>query len=373
GTRIKVFESTGRATNGRLYAGDLNAVQDALADQVNFNQEIDVAALGIGEAALKLLRYGAGEARISGLLRTDGILRGLGGLYAGAFTTTQRDAIAAGFRPYGLIILNTTTNQVEWNKGTDAAPSWSAMSPAETEVAVGSVSDWPWAAETIPSWSILHDGQAISRTTCSALSNLAAQSGYAYGNGDGSTTFGVPDFRGRSAIGKDDMGGAASGRLTVAISGVSGTSLGAVGGAEGITLSTGQIPAHNHGISDPTHAHTVYDPTHAHGIGDPGHAHGVADPGHTHGYPYDDGQDHNWQFTIKEEWHSASAGPKLIYSALTGIGIYGAGTGVYVGGSGTGIGIYGSGTGITVNNTGGNAVHSNVPPVVVVNKIMRAV
>jgi hypothetical protein len=130
GTRIKVFESTGLAPNGRLYAGDLNGIQDALADQVNFSQEIDVAALGIGEAALKLIRYGAGEARISGLLRTDGILRGLGGIYAGAFTTAQRDAIAAGFRPYGLIILNTTTNQVEWNKGTDAAPNWQALGSA---------------------------------------------------------------------------------------------------------------------------------------------------------------------------------------------------------------------------------------------------
>lgn len=127
GTRIKVFESTGLAPNGRLYAGDLNSIQDALADQVNFNQEIDAAAFGIGETALKILRYGPGEARLSGMMRTDGILRALGGLYAGSFTTAQRDAISAGSRPYGLIILNTTTNQVEWNKGTDPAPSWQAL------------------------------------------------------------------------------------------------------------------------------------------------------------------------------------------------------------------------------------------------------
>jgi microcystin-dependent protein len=277
GTKVKTFESTGLAPNGRLYAGDLNAIQDHYADQSNYSQEVDMATLGLGDASIKLMKYGTAEARLSAALRTDGILRGLGGVYAGAFTTAQRDAIAAGFRPYGLQILNTTTNQYEWNKGTDAAPSWSAMSPAVTEVAVGSVSDWPWAAASVPPWAVLPYGQAISRTTYAGLHGLASASGYAYGNGDGSTTFGIPDFRGRTAIGKDDMGGAAAGRLTVAISGISGASLGAVGGAEGITLSSGQMPAHNHGISDPTHAHSIADPGHVHGVGDPGHAHQMYD------------------------------------------------------------------------------------------------
>jgi len=129
GTRIKTFDSTGLAPNGRLYAGDLNAMQDMPADLYNLLQSVGVGSLVLGESALQLVRYGVGEARISGMLRTDGILRGLGGLYAGAYTTTQRDAIAAGSRPYGLIILNTTTNQIEWNKGTDAAPNWQPIAP----------------------------------------------------------------------------------------------------------------------------------------------------------------------------------------------------------------------------------------------------
>jgi|SRR5215467_66124 len=127
GTRFKTFESTGLAPNGRVYAGDMNQMQDVYADLVNFSQEVDVAALGIGESALKLLRYGTGEARLSGALRVDAIIRALGGLYAGAFTTAQRDSIQPGFRPYGLIILNTTTNQIEWNKGTDTTPNWVSM------------------------------------------------------------------------------------------------------------------------------------------------------------------------------------------------------------------------------------------------------
>jgi microcystin-dependent protein len=359
GTKVKTFESTGLAPNGRLYAGDLNAIQDHYADQANYSQEIDAGTYGIGDATIKLMKYGTAESRLSSALRTDGIVRGLGGLYAGAFTTAQRDAIAVGSRPYGLVILNTTTNQYEWNKGTDPTPAWSAMSPAVTEVAIGSVSDWPWAAATIPSWSILPFGQAISRTTYAGLANLAAQSGYAYGNGDGSTTFGVPDFRGRHAIGKDDMGGAAAGRLTVAISGISGTSLGAVGGAEGITLSSGQMPAHNHSASDSGHAHGIYDPTHIHGVGDPGHNHQMYDfyvafggTGQGMSYPAPGG-------TLSEP--SAFGGNRA------------SGTGVYLGYSGTGIGIYNGNAAISVANAGGSAVHPNVPPVVVVNKIMRAI
>jgi hypothetical protein len=127
GTRIKVFESTGLAPNGRLYAGDLNGIQDHYADQSNFSQQVDAAVYTIGEAALQLLRYGPSEARLSGAARIDGIFRALGGLYAGAFTTTQRNAIPVNLAPYGLIILNTTTNQYEWNKGTDTARSWVSM------------------------------------------------------------------------------------------------------------------------------------------------------------------------------------------------------------------------------------------------------
>jgi hypothetical protein len=122
--RIKNFDATGIAPNGYLYSGDLNAIQDAAAAQTDFAQTISAGALAIGESGLQLLHFGSGEARVSGLLRTDGIFRGLGGIYHGAFTTIQRGAIALGSRPYGLVITNSTTNQLEWNSNTDAAPTW---------------------------------------------------------------------------------------------------------------------------------------------------------------------------------------------------------------------------------------------------------
>ena len=125
--RLYTKNATGVAPDGRWYAGDINALQDAVAALNDLTQALGIGTVAIGESGLQLIHYGAGEARLTGALRIDGILRGLGGLLAGAFTTTQRNAIATGLAPYGTIILNTTTNQYEWNKGTDGARNWQSM------------------------------------------------------------------------------------------------------------------------------------------------------------------------------------------------------------------------------------------------------
>jgi microcystin-dependent protein len=66
-----------------------------------------------------------------------------------------------------------------------------------------------------------------------------------FGYGDNSTTFNVPDLRGRVAAGRDTMGGTAAGNLTLA-NGLSGPNLGAVGGTQVHTLTTNEMPNHTH-------------------------------------------------------------------------------------------------------------------------------
>src|SRR5205085_3090679 len=83
-------------------------------------------------------------------------------------------------------------------------------------------------------------GQAISRSTYSALFSLFSTT---YGTGDGSTTFNVPDLRGRLIAGKDDMGGSAASRVTTAGSSIDGATLGVSGGAQVVLLAANQIPA----------------------------------------------------------------------------------------------------------------------------------
>lgn len=104
----------------------------------------------------------------------------------------------------------------------------------------------PFAGSVAPTGWLLCDGSAVSRSTYAAL--FAAIS-TAYGAGDGSTTFNLPDMRGRIPAGKDDMGGAAANRLTTAGSGVDGTALGSAGGAETHTLIENQMPSHSHDLA----------------------------------------------------------------------------------------------------------------------------
>lgn len=99
----------------------------------------------------------------------------------------------------------------------------------------------PFAGGFAPSGWLFCAGQNVSRTTYATLYSVL---GDVYGAGDGSTTFGLPDLRGRVIAGKDNMGGSTASRLTSPQ--VAGTTLGATGGAQTHTLTTAEIPAHTH-------------------------------------------------------------------------------------------------------------------------------
>jgi microcystin-dependent protein len=95
----------------------------------------------------------------------------------------------------------------------------------------------PYVGATAPNSSFaLPYGQAISRTTYASLFALVSTT---FGAGDGSTTFNVPDLRGRVIAALDNMGGSAAGRLTT-IGG--GTTMGASGGGETVTLAQANLP-----------------------------------------------------------------------------------------------------------------------------------
>lgn len=89
------------------------------------------------------------------------------------------------------------------------------------------------------------NGQLMSITQNTALFSLL---GTFYG-GDGVTTFGLPDLRGRLPIHQGQGPG------------LSLYSVGQVGGQENVTLITSQLPAHTHGLQAVASAGTTSLPT----------------------------------------------------------------------------------------------------------------
>jgi microcystin-dependent protein len=79
--------------------------------------------------------------------------------------------------------------------------------------------------------------------------------GTTFGSGDGATTFSIPDLRGNVAVGQDNLGGVAAGRITSGNSGVNGATMGAMGGSE-------LLHGHFHNLTDPGHTH--HDTGHHH-------------------------------------------------------------------------------------------------------------
>jgi len=108
-------------------------------------------------------------------------------------------------------------------------------------IPTGTVLDY--AGTVPPTGFLLCDGNTASRTTYAAL---FAVIGTTFGVGDGSTTFNLPDLRGRVTAGKDDMGGTSANRLTNQSGGLNGDLLGAAGGAEQHTLVAAELPPHIH-------------------------------------------------------------------------------------------------------------------------------
>ncbi len=108
--------------------------------------------------------------------------------------------------------------------------------------------------------TLIMQGQAVSRTDYPVLWQWAQDNSLIatglFTVGDGSTTFGLPDFRGQAVIG--------AGTLAV----------GAKVGADSVALSIANLPSHGHSVSVANHA------DHDHAVGGHTHTTGAADGNH---------------------------------------------------------------------------------------------
>jgi prepilin-type processing-associated H-X9-DG protein len=107
------------------------------------------------------------------------------------------------------------------------------------------IGDVMWSARTTKTNFLFCDGSAVSRSTYSLL---FTQIGTAFGAGDGSTTFNIPDLQGRHPVGKG-----------------TNADVSALGANEGVGTVASRRPKHRTsdnltvssslGVSDPGHTH----------------------------------------------------------------------------------------------------------------------
>lgn len=97
---------------------------------------------------------------------------------------------------------------------------------------VGAVIEW--YSDNIPSNWLLCDGQAVSRTDYSSLFNVL---GTVYGEGDGTTTFNLPDKKGKVAVGKDTND-------------TDFNTLGKTGGEKEHSLTSSELPAKEYIVNE---------------------------------------------------------------------------------------------------------------------------
>ncbi|HWI69301.1 MAG TPA: phage tail protein [Nitrospiraceae bacterium] len=151
------------------------------------------------------------------------------------------------------------------------------------------------AGAAVPSGWLACDGSAVNRTTYSALFAALGGASSPWGLGDGSTTFNLPDLRGRGLFGA----GTAAGDATA-----TAHALGSKFGAEAVKLAAveGSVPVHGHadtiaagastpfntGTDAPDHGHTYNDRSGGANRGSPngysgGSGESVAFLNHVHG------------------------------------------------------------------------------------------
>lgn len=119
----------------------------------------------------------------------------------------------------------------------------------ETQIAAleGGVSNIPvgailiYGSATPPADHLLCDGSEVSRSTYSDLFTVL---GVTFGAGNGTTTFNLPDLKGRAPMG---VGTGSS---------LTARAMGDKTGTETHALITSEMPSHTHSVTDPGHTHT---------------------------------------------------------------------------------------------------------------------
>jgi microcystin-dependent protein len=129
-----------------------------------------------------------------------------------------------------------------WREIAQAPVGVSQLGTDVPVVPIGTLLDYVGAADPADTRFLLADGRELNRTTYASLFSVMSTT---YGTGNGTTTFNIPDCRGRTSVGPDNMGTANGDAARLTANDARGNS----GGEEKHTLTTGELPSHTHRIA----------------------------------------------------------------------------------------------------------------------------
>lgn len=157
-------------------------------------------------------------------------------------------ARAAIVHHVGLFYLSTDTSQLFISDGA----AWIEIPYGAPAIPIGCSLLYGGNADPADTRFLLRDGRALARV--GQYAPLFAIIGTFFGAGDGSTTFNIPDQRGRDNVGPDNMGTAqgAANRIPN-----TNRAHGQTHGEERHPMTLLELFAHAHAITDPGHIHAM--------------------------------------------------------------------------------------------------------------------
>jgi microcystin-dependent protein len=239
--------TSAKIVDGTIVNADINAAA-AIAHSKLANATAGQVLLGTTSTGVVTATTISGDVTVTGA--------GVTSISSGVIVDADISASAAidKTKISGTAITAADTGTVTGTMIADAAVTTAKLGADVQLIPAGVIT--PYGGSTAPTGWLLCHGQAVSRSTYAALYAVFSDT---YGSGNGSTTFNLPDLRGRVIAGLDNMGGTAASRLTDTTITGGADGLGEVGGAQTHLLTGAEsgTSAHSHNAStNTTGAHT---------------------------------------------------------------------------------------------------------------------